>query len=149
LKPNLSAPKAPLCTPVSCTKTLPRTHDVMARIPPMRRSRSDRTIALPARVGRPNTVERSFCQADPARFGLLRGEAAVLSRSCAIASHNLRILSRCALADQGKRPPKGRTRVFAAGMMASTYFSLQVSQCRCEKPNVESRLASSLTAPDD
>src|SRR5580692_2675676 len=25
-KPNLSAPKAPLCTPVSCTKTLLETH---------------------------------------------------------------------------------------------------------------------------
>src|ERR1700759_858019 len=72
LKPNLSAPKAPLCTPVSCTKTLLEPAYLSA-------DAADRaalavTVSIPAvaPVGRLITDDRRFCQADPCGIGLFR-----------------------------------------------------------------------------
>src|ERR1700704_4339256 len=73
-KPNLSAPKAPLCTPVSCTELPPRTRVSRSReCRETRLCRGDRQYSLPASVRRPNTDERRACQADPALFGLFQG----------------------------------------------------------------------------
>src|SRR5665213_205892 len=72
-KPNLSAPKAPLCTPVSCTEessSNPRISSANAAKRACRRG--DRLYSLPASVRRPNTDERRTCQADPRIFGLFQ-----------------------------------------------------------------------------
>src|SRR5882757_7066808 len=75
LKPNLSAPKAPLCTPVSCTEDSSSNPRIsIARNAALARlCRGDREYSLSAVVRRPNTDERRACQADPALFGLFRG----------------------------------------------------------------------------
>src|ERR1700730_9390542 len=64
-KPNLSAPKPPLCTPVSCTKNPPRTRISPARMQPTRLSRGERQYSPVSPVPRPNTDERLTCKADP------------------------------------------------------------------------------------
>jgi hypothetical protein len=73
-KPNLSAPKAPLCTPVSCTKNLLEPA-YLDRANAAKRAPLAVTIdqySLPASVRRPITDERRPCQVDPLSFGLLR-----------------------------------------------------------------------------
>src|SRR5665213_2878146 len=92
-KPNLSAPKAPLCTPVSCTKILLEPANGQTC-----RCRGKPEYSLPASVRRPNSDERRACQADPASFGLFRSQpryaaeilAAVRSvRICRAARHSV------------------------------------------------------------
>src|SRR6202051_5259506 len=70
-KPNLSAPKAPLCTPVSCTEessSNPRISSANAA----KRAAVAVTVNIvhPASVRQPITHERRACQADPVIFGL-------------------------------------------------------------------------------
>jgi hypothetical protein len=73
-KPNLSAPKAPLCTPVSCTKNLLEPAYLDRANAAKRASVAVTTeYSLPASVRRPNTDERRACQADPSLFGLFQG----------------------------------------------------------------------------
>src|SRR3978361_714365 len=74
-KPNLSAPKAPLCTPVSCTEDSSSNPRIsIARNAALTRlCRGDPQYSLPAMVRRPNTDERRTCQADPVLFGLFDG----------------------------------------------------------------------------
>src|SRR6185437_16913857 len=70
-KPNLSTPKAPLCTPVSCTEESSSNPRIsIARMPPdARLYRGDPQYSHPAPVRRPNTDEHPGCQADPPIFG--------------------------------------------------------------------------------
>src|ERR1700712_3026684 len=75
-KPNLSAPKAPLCMPVSCTETSSSNPRFSSALAAKRASRrGDRQYSLPASVRRPNTDERRPCQADPGKFGLFEGSS--------------------------------------------------------------------------
>src|SRR5580692_2121018 len=69
-KPNLSAPKAPLCTPVSCTKNLLEPAYLQRECRYRAYRRGDPQYSLPAPVPRPNSDERRACQADPCDFGL-------------------------------------------------------------------------------
>src|SRR5580692_7610071 len=71
-KPNLSAPKAPLRTPVSCTEDSSSNPRISgAKTPPNAPLyRGDPHYSLPAIVRRPISHERRSCQADPALIGL-------------------------------------------------------------------------------
>src|SRR5882757_5345383 len=74
-KPNLSAPKAPLCTPVSCTNNLlePAYLDRANAANRAPVAVTYHEYSLPAPVRRPNSGERRTCQASPLSFGLFQG----------------------------------------------------------------------------
>src|SRR6202035_2962183 len=60
-KPNLSAPKAPLCTPVSCTEESSSNPRISSANSPTRRCRGNRQYSLAASVRRGHSFGSNAC----------------------------------------------------------------------------------------